>query len=476
MSYAIFFGQCYDSYQCSENQLNRSINLVRGETKNFHRIHDFEDKVQLVLNLILKNISPEKINQIVSSLAVTLDPFPSTLFKTLMFSYRHNLDEEMVDLCLFMRSIAIRSTGSIYDLGGKPKSFCLRLKNWVYGDQKGTFLCFARVLRNEAKHQQINGLCIGFYLLEYAHSMDLFAAFVTLLVEKTIGLKTLVPQTLKRFEFKSRLDLIGSICISSYIGELLLKNDYLLDEYLHTIQITLDSCRKPEHKTVFLKNFKKTLDLKVNLGVWLKSLPLKIDSTAEFSQTSSPKNLMQLEFAEVMPFLKQYSIALFGNIPLSISPSEVPYTDGARVYLPSVEKKFFDSKKDLYNNRNATSYVANLFHEIGFHILAGSFLVNTQPTLKQFPNKDLAHLIFNVAEDYRGREHFLSQSYNSNWKQLLNEDEAMLTKSLPVPADWKNYFLQLFVSKGCDGKTPGDYDLEKKKQDLERHYLSFTIL
>jgi len=183
--------------------------------------------------------------------------------------------------------------------------------------------------------------------------------------------------------------------------------------------------------------------------------------------TLDPQDFLALTLDEVRPFLEHYSFALFGHLVIKEAEDGVPATDGEYVYLQPSINDFPDSKKDLFNNRNASRYVADLFHEVGFHIQAGTFLVNFRPYLTPFKNVNLAHSIFNIAEDYRGYQHFLSYPLHQNWFDILDQDQRMAVSEMPSVSDWKIHFLQVLCCKATVGMTKGELLPEYKAEEDE---------
>ncbi len=183
------------------------------------------------------------------------------------------------------------------------------------------------------------------------------------------------------------------------------------------------------------------------------------------TQQIDPQQLYRLSLAEVKPLLYANAMSVFSGVSIDKSDDDTAYTNGRTVYLPEYKNYFPDQKGDLSNNRNATMYLSDLIHEVGYHICAGSFLVDSKPTLRRFPNLKLAHAIFNILEDFRGRQHFRSHCRIENWLELLDDEESLFVSRFRFFHHWKSDFFSLLIAKGVYGFTPGDCQPERKQQE-----------
>jgi hypothetical protein len=178
-----------------------------------------------------------------------------------------------------------------------------------------------------------------------------------------------------------------------------------------------------------------------------------------------PQQLYRLSLAEVKPLLYANAMTVFSGVTIEESADETACTDGRTVYLPGFKNYFPDRKGDLANNRNATMYLSDLIHEVGYHICAGAFLVDSKPTLNRFPNLKLAHAIFNILEDYRGWQHFRKHCPIAHWLELLDEEEQLFVSRFRFFDHWKSDFFSLLIAKGVYGFTPGDILPERSRKE-----------
>ncbi|MCP4751322.1 MAG: hypothetical protein GY866_10535, partial [Proteobacteria bacterium] len=461
--YGDFFGQCLKKTGCSKKQLRQVVELVQKQGPKRRPVPDFEDRVLLLLKLRQNGVGPGQLEQIAAVFTSELDQISGTLYRELLFHYDREYSNETLGLWNSLRETGNDALYRPLDLDG----FCALIACLIKQDQDRVFLRFAATLKQKRAHTRTNGFNLGMHLLEFTQSLDALGSYVELLEHKTISIDQFISASFDEGEQGKRLEMAATVCISKCLSRLLEENGYHLDLYLNPMRLAVEFCDTPEMRGELIRNLKKSLEWGIDLDEWLNRLLSNRQTREEFIRISHPRLSIQLDFDEALPFLSQYTMALFGNVPLSVSPEGTPHTDGRVVFLPAYENSFPDSKKDLYNNRNASMYVANVFHEIGFHILAGSFLVDAKPTIDPFPNRSLAHTILNIMEDFRGREHFLSQPYNSNWKQILKQDERLMIKAMETPDNWKDHFMQVLVSKGCCRITPGDCDRSQKRREIE---------
>ncbi len=185
------------------------------------------------------------------------------------------------------------------------------------------------------------------------------------------------------------------------------------------------------------------------------------------SSQIDPQNLYRLSLSEVKPLLYANAMTVFSGIQIEATPQKTACTNGKTVFLPEFKNYFPDCKSELAKNRNATMYLSDLLHEVGYHICAGSFLVDSEPTLKRFPNQVLAHAIFNILEDYRGRQHFRAHCPVDHWIELVDEEERFFVSRFKFFFYRKSDFLSLLIAKGVYGFTPGDI-LPDRKADEEK--------
>ncbi|MBU3916633.1 hypothetical protein KKA14_13960, partial [bacterium] len=473
LPHIFFFGKCLESFNCDQPQLAKAIQLVKGEVHHFHLIHDFERKLCLVLTLINNGFSAQHLRRIVPLFNADFNPIPALFYLELMTAHIQHLDERIEDQCAFLSNLFRTAVGSSYYHSVSTEKYGKLLRDWIQQDQHKVFLRFASVLQKMSVVYREIAFTVGIQLLEATHVMDVLENYLELLEKGNGAAEQLMVKGAGSSRKNSQLELIKTVCLSRCVHRIIENTANHSDHHLSAIQAKIQTCGSPEQIGQFIIDLKKAIALDIDAKEWIRSILPQNKKKPNRTQ-SDPRALFQLKFEEVEPFLRQYNVSLFGNIPLAISANGTPYTDGNTVYLPAFENTFLDSKQDLFNNRNASLYVSNLFHEVGFHILAGSFLIDSKPTLSQFPNRDLAHLIYNVSEDYRGRQHFFAHTFQSSWIQLIEEDEDLLTRQMTIPMNWRDHFMQLFVSKGSHGKTAGDFD--PGIRTIENELLSRSIL
>ncbi|MBU2513761.1 hypothetical protein KJ966_20665 [bacterium] len=471
--YCIFFGKCFQEYGCHMTELVKAIEWVCGTTHNVHLIHDFERKVVLMLQLEQQAVPSELISRIKHSVNAPLEMRSQTLLRELLIHHNTDYDESILDVWLILRETSLSvwkdtqvSSKQYFEYFQNDIEYCQHLVDWIKKDQKSLFLKMAKMLSSQPAGSRPKFFKTGFYLLENTHSLALFETFLKLLQQKTLNLDTYIPDSLGHWKREEKMNSLIDICLTLWLSELLDEHGYELTRYLAQIKVLLAYNNTPELQAAFYRGLEKTLRSGVNLDEWLEGARDLYHQNANAWDTESLNHVFELKFEEVKSFLNRYSVSLFGNVPLMVTKDEFPSTNGKQVFLPQSHNQYPDSKADLYENRNASLFVASLFHEVGYHIQAGTFLVDSQPTIERFPNGTLAHLILNIMEDFRGREHFFAHPYNNNWLELIKEDESLIVQGKEIPDGWADHFMQLLVCKGCVGLTPGDFcSLKKKAED-----------
>ncbi len=471
--YGVFFAQTLEETGCSETELKTIIERIRQPGRPFEKIPYFHQRVRMMVDLRQQGFDQQLQDDIHQAVEACKDDVSWVMFRDLMAHYRNEQNEESIAIWQMMMQLGSALSISRHH----EEAFASVVSEQIRLDKDETFLSLGRVIKDleEDFHQQAFGLAMT--VLARTHSIHVLHSLVELIRSGTLSLERFLRPGVRSLLGEDLEEKIVSICLSHCLHQLLQNGGYDPEEYLYTLNQLILFCEEPALRGRFVHNLQKALKLGIKLDEYFTGLMNARTTMEEFARESHPGRLTRLSFAEVQPFLRQYATALLGNIPINVSQNSIPFTDGSEIFLPGHENKFPDSKKDLYANRNASLFVANLFHEIGFHILAGTFLVDFRPTINQFTNTDLAHGILNVFEDYRGRHHFLSQAYPNNWKVLIKQDERILVRAMPVPDHWKDHFMQLFVAKGTSCITPGELDptkAEGEKQLLGKRVYLFT--
>lgn len=471
--HGIFLSSCLERTGCSLKDLETVVNLLIGRKSMTIKGAEFEEAVSTLLWLYLSGGSIPVLSSVARILASKNHPVAKALYVGLLNSRPVGNVETHIRVADLFWSVACSET--FKPCHNHRDTMCHIIHQLCKEDDENVLNDFALMVINSPEPDQKKLYQLGMALVEKTESFEVLSGVLSLVKEINLKLAYFTDASLGKSEREERLEMLAMIGITKYLTTLLASRGIDIARHLDRIRQGFDACKRPAVKARFVKNLKRSLLWGVEFEDWLDAALQNRESEEAFILGSAPTKTVEVQLDDVLFFLKQYCFALLGNIPIKRSPNGTPFTNGFEVYLPPCENRYPDGKRDYYHNRNASMFVANLFHEIGFHILAGSFLVDAQPTINRFPNRDMAHMIYNVAEDFRGRHHFLTfGNYNKNWTDIVRQDEMLITRSMPVPDNWKDHFVQLLVSKATTGYTPGELDRQKKngeKKLLDRKCL-----
>jgi hypothetical protein len=464
----IFFGECLEK-GFTLMQLGEVIDIIASSKKNqkidFFKIKWLEEKILSLLRLSRAEFDRDRIEEIWTRLngiqGLITFHFTISLLKVGEKTFKVN----SLSLLWELTEAANRHWGRSARTSIRNLKVYSYLAELISHDHTLLILKFADFLKSKKTFVQDYYFQLLAQLLKKSEGLDILQCFIDLTDNKKLILGKLIHPKIYLSELNENISMIVDICLSRWLNNLLEQHKYPPNLYIERIRVLLDTCQETEESNLFFQYLYEVFKKEIDLGEWLDYCQQNANDKNTFLKKINPQEFISLHFHEVEPFLQQYNIALFGRLKMEISKSGIPNTDGVTVFLPDQEKKYGDSKKDLYLNRNASLYVANSFHEVGYHIRAGSFLADARPTLKQFSNVDLAHMILNIMEDYRGRQHFLSHPFNRNWMRLLDEDEKIITSELNYNNNWRDQFMLYLKSKGIHGYTPGELKASKKETE-----------
>jgi hypothetical protein len=461
----VFFGHCLEDLRCGEDKIKAAIEIIKRASSKLFRLSNFKQIITTVIRLQNNKIEGTLIEEIVHDLILKRNRVSKTILQLFLDSHDSKYEEAALKSWINFVKLSQNYWGSIQFDSLEIEELINDLRNNFSGEKSKTLSALAEILDGLTEDRQQWFFEIIMEVFQNLRSVYILDHFISMIRRKELDLDRFLPMSTAGASKYQRLELLNRYCLSRFLSDTLEKFQYPINQYLDRIQLLLDHYVLPTTRGMFLNNLYQCLESDLDLDQWLNELLCSRDDEEKFEKNCDISSITKLQFHEVKPFLRQYAVSMNKDVSFGISRSGIPTTDGSKVFLPESIHAFQDSKTDLYNNRNATEYVAHLLHEIGYHISAGSFLADTRPTLESFPNKDLAHLILNVCEDFRGRAHFRSHSSNHELLYIIDESEKLSMMNKQVPPHWKDHFLQLLVCRGILACTPGDFDKEKKRAE-----------
>ncbi|MBF0239578.1 MAG: hypothetical protein HQM12_17900 [SAR324 cluster bacterium] len=492
LDYAFLLAEYQTRHHATREELIRVRNLlVQGLGWSDDKA-EYAQPFAITFFMLRNAATDERVLSMLRVLKYKMETFTRILIQSLLLRYLDQSEESTLECWLRMRDLSLELWGTsqspqhqLYQQG----DFATLLEQCVAQDQLNTFLRLGKYLKRTRRHTTaLRVLDMAMRLIARTGSVGLVECLVQLAEQNSPALKPLKqPGRLRHPE--QLFQTLEALCTSLFLTRLLESRKRSISLYLNPLARIMEACEDVHVYRAVLRYIEAALDWNLDFDPWINHMaslfqqPVRMNMLIrnwEQTHTDSsippeldPRQFTALTLEEVQPFLQEHTM-LWGFTPMAPSLNGVPSTDGQTVYLPTQVDHFPDSKTDLYENRNASVYLTHLYHEVGYHILGGSFLADAQPTLMECPNPRLAHNLFNIMEDYRGRQHYFAHPVHPQMSQLLREDEAMTISRILEPSAWKDHFMVLLTCVGVTGWSPGT--LNPARQPGEKKLLDQTCV